>query len=68
MSEITDIDISGVKLTSKAFPTARDMELWQNLTPVEQRAVIVRDENEGFRSGAAPAESVEDRLARVRTT
>ena len=50
------------------FPTAEDMALWQSLSAAEQRAVIERDEEAGFRSGAAEPETQDNRLARVRAS
>ncbi|MEM6898672.1 MAG: hypothetical protein AAF583_02715 [Pseudomonadota bacterium] len=48
-----DIDISHLKFESRTFPTDADMELWNSLSPAEQRAVIQRDVEEGLVSGTA---------------
>lgn len=66
MSKTKDIDTSSVKLSSAVFPTEADMKLWESLTAQERRALILRDEEAGFRSGPAPRESLEERLVRVR--
>lgn len=58
--------IENPQFTSRAFPTAEDMTLWQSLSPAAQLEVIERDEEAGFQSGVAPHESLADRLARVR--
>lgn len=54
------------RFTSQAFPTAEDMALWDSLDAATQRAIVIRDEQEGFDSGVAPTETLEERLARVR--
>lgn len=54
------------RFTSQAFPTAEDMKLWESLDAATQRAITIRDEQEGFESGVAPVETLEERLARVR--
>lgn len=55
-----------IEFTSKAFPTASDMARWDVLSPAEQREFIENSEQAGFESGVAPAETLADRLARVR--
>jgi hypothetical protein len=50
----------------QVFPDVQDMAQWSALTPAEQRACIERDEEEGFQSGEAAPETLEQRLARVR--
>lgn len=55
-----------LEFTSKAFPTTADMARWDALSPAEQREFIEHSEQAGFESGVAPAESLADRLARVR--
>lgn len=48
MTDISDIDFS-----SRTFPTDADMELWNSLTPEQQKAVILRDIDAGLASGAS---------------
>lgn len=57
---------STVAFSSKVFPTADDMKLWDSLSDAEKHAIVERDEEAGFQSGIAKPESLEDRLARVR--
>jgi len=66
MSEPKTINAPDVKFSSTVFPTEEDAALWESLSPEEQRAIIARDEEVGFRSGIAPKESLTARLARVR--
>jgi len=63
MSE-TKTDIS---FSSKAFPLAEEVAEWDVLSPAEQRAFIEASEEAGFQSGVAPDETLEERLARVRS-
>ncbi len=55
-----------IEFTSKAFPTASDVAQWDALSPAEQREFIENSEQAGFESGIAPAETLAERLARVR--
>lgn len=66
MKDTKTVDVSDIKFASTAFPTDEDMKLWDSLTPEQREAVIIEAEEKGFRSGIAPDESVEERLARVR--
>jgi hypothetical protein len=66
MSDAKAIDISRVKFSSTVFPTPEDRALWDSLTPAEQLAIIERDEDAGFRSGAARNASMREILAEVR--
>lgn len=66
MTESKPIDVSHIKFSSSVFPTDQDMRLWHSLSPEEQLAVIVRDEEAGFVSGIARDETLEERLVRVR--
>lgn len=68
MNDTIKTDMSKTVLSSRVFPAAEDMALWQSLSAAEQRAVIERDEEAGFRSGAAEPETLQDRLARVRAS
>ena len=67
MSDTTKIDLSQIKFTSTAFPTDEDMNRWNSLSPEEQRSAIIRDIDAAEASGVAPAESMADRLKRVRS-
>lgn len=53
MSEKETVDISRIKMSSTVFPTKEDMKLWESLTHEQRKAVELRDEKEGFRSGVA---------------
>jgi len=66
MSTTKTIGVSDPKISSTVFPTDEGMKLWNSLTPEERQAFIIEAEENGFQSGVAPAESVEERLARVR--
>jgi len=66
MSTVKTIGSSDSRLSSTVFPTDEDMKLWNSFTPEERQAFIIEAEENGFQSGVAPAESVEERLARVR--
>ena len=68
MTNMTKTDISKTDFSSRVFPTAEDMALWDSLSPAEQRAVIERDEHAGFQSGIAESETLRQRLERVRAT
>lgn len=63
MSE-TKTDFS---INSKAFPSEEEMAEWAKLSPAEQRAFIEASEETGFQSCVAPDETLEERLARVRS-
>ncbi len=62
----TQTDVAKIKFSSTVFPTAEDIKLWDALSPEDRQAVIIAAEESGFQSGVAPAESVAERLARVR--
>ena len=62
------IDISHVKFTSAAEPTAEDMKLWDTLSNDEKIAVIDRDLAEAEASGIAEPETMAERIERVRKT
>lgn len=66
MSDTKEITAPELNLTSKAFPTEGDMATWKMLTPSQQRAWLIAEEDKGFKSGAAPHETLEERLSRVR--
>ena len=69
MSKVADIN-DHLELTSsktKAFPTDVDVARWNNLSDDEKMAIVDRDEEAGFQSGVAPAETPEKMIARVRT-
>jgi hypothetical protein len=65
MSDTKDVDISGIRFSSTAFPTAEDRALWESLTPEQRLAILERDEEEGFRSGVAEPLSAREVLAKV---
>ncbi len=65
MSEIKDRRPAATP-AAKAFPGADDMAQWNRLSPADKRALIERDEEAGFQSGVAPAESAAERRVRVR--
>ena len=66
MSEVKTVDISGVKFTSTVFPTREDIELWESLTDEQRRAVEVRDEEEGYKSGVAEPRSMSQLIAEAK--
>lgn len=51
--------------SSTVFPTPEDKALWEKLTPAEKRALVERDEEEGFQSGVGPQSSMQEILAEV---
>ena len=65
MSDTKTVDISGIRFSSTLFPTAEDQALWESVTPEQRLAILVRDEEEGFRSGIAKACSAQEILAEV---
>jgi len=65
MSDTKKIDVSHIKLTSTAFPTASDMTLWHSLSNAEQYAVIMRDVEEGLKGPAAGKSGKADLMAEV---
>lgn len=65
MSDTKTVDISGIRFSSTVFPTAEDQVLWDSLTHEQRLAILVRDEEEGFRSGVAKASSAQEILAEV---
>ncbi len=66
MSDIETVDISGIKFSSTVFPTPEDMELWESLTYEQRKAVEIRDEEEGFRSGVAEPRSMSEIIAEAK--
>ncbi|QPJ61804.1 MAG: hypothetical protein G3M70_07885 [Candidatus Nitronauta litoralis] len=66
MSDIETVDISGIKFSSAVFPTPEDMELWESLTYEQRKAVEIRDEEEGFRSGVAEPRSMSKIIAEAK--
>lgn len=63
----TKTDITQVRFSSTVFPSKADMELWNSLTPEEQRAVVARDLDEAEKSGSAAPESAAAIIERVRS-
>ena len=66
MSKIETVDISSIEFESSAFPTNADMSLWNRLEDKQKFLLIQKAEEDGFRSGIAKPESMEERLRRVR--
>jgi hypothetical protein len=66
MSDAKAIDISAVEFSSAVFPSPEDRALWESLTPAQRLALIERDEDAGFRSGAARHALMREVLAEVR--
>jgi hypothetical protein len=66
MAEAKTVNISQIKFSSTAFPTAEDRALWESLTPEQQLEVLRRDEREGYDSGTADHASLADILAEAR--
>ena len=65
MSEIETIDVSHIRFSSAVFPTDEDMALWHSLSPEEQRAVILRDIEEGLEGPPAQLASKDEIMAEV---
>jgi len=63
MSKPGALDISQISFASTAFPTEADMTLWRSLSPAEQRALILRDVEEGLRGPAAKKASKDEIMA-----
>lgn len=66
MSETKTVDISGIKFSSTTFPTPEDMELWESLTNDQRKAVEIRDEEEGYKSGVAEPRSMGQLIAEAK--
>lgn len=66
MSEAKTVDISGIRFSSTVFPTPEDMELWESLTYEQRKAIEVRDEEEGYRSGVAEPRSMSELIAEAK--
>ena len=64
----TKTDLSHVRFSSTVFPSNADMELWNSLTPEEQRAVVARDLDDAEKSGSVAPESAAAIIERVRNT
>jgi predicted Fe-S protein YdhL (DUF1289 family) len=60
------MEVSQIRFASTVFPTGEDMNLWNSLTPEEQRAVIRRDLDEAEAGGIAEPESAEAVIRRMR--
>lgn len=65
MSEVETIDVSHIQFSSTVFPTDEDMNLWNGLSPAEQRAVIARKVDEGLNSPPAQKTSKAEIMAEV---
>ena len=55
-----------MKFQSTVFPTAKDIKLWESLSPEQRRAIIARELDEAEKSGVAEDVSIDDLIARVR--
>ncbi len=66
MSDLKEVDISGIKFSSTVFPTAEDMALWESLTHEQRKAVEARDVEEGYASGLAEPCTMADVIAEAR--
>jgi len=66
MSEAKTVDISGIRFSSTVFPTPEDMELWESLSYEQRKAIEVRDEEEGYRSGVAEPRSMSELIAEAK--
>ena len=66
MGATKTVDVSHIRFTSTVFPTEADIELWESLSPEEQRAVVARDLDEAEAGGIAKPESIDQVIARVR--
>jgi hypothetical protein len=66
MSATKTEDISHIRFSSTVFPTAEDKVLWESLTPEQRLAVLRRDEQAGFESGATDHASMAEILAEAR--
>lgn len=65
MSKIDSIDVSHINLTPSVFPTGEDMQVWNTLSPEEQRAVIARKVEEGLNSPPASKATKAEIMAEV---
>ncbi len=59
------VDVSHIKFSSTAFPTADDLQLWHSLSDEEKRAVILRDVQEGLDGPVAKKFGKDDLVAQV---
>ncbi len=60
------VDISKIKFSSTIFPTPEDMKLWESLTDEQRKAIEIRDEEEGFKSGVAERKSMSELIAEAK--
>jgi len=60
------IDISQIKFSSTVFPTPEDMKLWECLTDEQRKAIEIRDEEEGFKSGVAEHKSMSQLISEAK--
>ncbi len=59
------VDVSKVRFSSTAFPTAEDLKLWHSLSDEEKRAVILRDVREGLDGAVARKFGKDELVAQV---
>lgn len=52
------IDVTKLKFSSHVFPTAEDAELWNSLTPEQQREYVQHDLRQAQNSGIASQDEV----------
>lgn len=62
------LDVSHIRFTSTVFPTAEDIKLWDSLSDAEQWAVTLGRLNSREANTAAPFESMEEIISRVRSS
>ncbi len=60
------VDISQIKFSSTVFPTPEDMKLWESLTDEQRKAIEIRDEEDGYKSGVAEHKSMSQLIAEVK--
>lgn len=63
---MSDVKSAGQVFKSAVFPTEADMNIWNGLSPEEQRAAIRRDIDEGLKGPAAEKADKASLLAEVR--
>jgi hypothetical protein len=63
---MSDVKSVNPVFQSAVFPTEEDMQIWNSLTPQEQRAAIRRDIDEGLRGPAAADADKASLLAEVK--
>ncbi len=59
------IDVSHIKFSSTAFPTAEDLKLWHSLSEAEKRAIILNDVRQGLDGPVAKNFGKDELVAQV---